>query len=95
MKRYIKSSTEDARPYCRYTVTITPYKDMFKFTCEDHYWDKSDYCLFKGDKYIDTNYKGLDVDTFAKLHDSDMESGKSYDIYTAGPFGVVLEAKER
>lgn len=95
MKRYIKASEENNRPYLRYTVKITPYKDMFKFDCTDQYWDKSDYCLFKGDKYLNTSYKGLDADTFAKIYDSEMEPNKTYDIYTDGPFGIVLEARER
>lgn len=99
-KYYLKNknvTTEDIdkeEPYGRYMVLIKPYKNMFQLNYLDTQFDKSDYCFFNRNGYVDTEYKGIPKSLFDKIYNKDMKPGIVYKIYTKGPYGEVVSYKE-
>lgn len=91
MKLYINENIKesaDVRPYKRYLVKITPYKDMYKFDYIDNLFDKHGYCFFTyEDGYVDTQYKGISENLFYELFDENMKPNQVYQLTLADMYG--------
>ena len=86
IKENIKEST-DVKPYKRYLVKITPYKNMYKFDYIDNLFDKSGYCFFTyEDGYVDTEYKSISENLFYKLFDESMKHHQVYQLTVADKY---------
>ena len=89
-----ENNKKNDEAYGRYMVKFTSYKNMFKFDYIDNYFDRSDYCFFDKNGYVDTDYSGISKKLFDKLYDKDMKPNKVYEIYTNTPHGEVLYYEE-
>jgi hypothetical protein len=81
-------------PYGRYMVLIKPYKNMFQLNYLDNLFDKSNYCFFDKDGYVDTDYTGISKSLFDKIYNKDMKPSKAYEVYTDGLYGDVISYEE-
>ena len=93
-KKSRKLKEDSSERYGRYLVKISIYKNMNKLDYIDEHWDKSDYCFFDENGYLDTDYSGISRDLFNKIYDPSMKPGHVYEVYTDGPYGDIIEFEE-
>ncbi|MBO7694585.1 MAG: hypothetical protein J6T10_18370 [Methanobrevibacter sp.] len=93
-KKSKKLKEDSSERYGRYLVKISRYKNMYKLDYIDEHFDKSNYCFFDENGYVDTDYSGISRDLFDKIYDPFMKPGRVYEVYTDGPYGDIIGFEE-